>query len=642
VYRLLISFYLLFAVLKITGMNKKQNLYLLACLGLAQFSVYNTAQAQDAKSLDEVVIMATKNDQKQNQTGKVVNIITSEQLQRSAGKTLPELLSEQAGVIVGAATSNQGLNKGLFIRGAGSAYAVVLIDGIPVANPSGAGSAFDLRMFGIDQIDHIEIIKGGQSTIYGSDAVAGVINIVTKKGTADVSSVFGNATAGSYDSYKGTIGINSNVSGFSYNIGYTQAKTAGISEAADSVGTGQPFEKDGNRTAALNANFSLQASKALSISPFFRYFYGRYDFDGGSFLDNPDNRYKTKHYNAGLNTKYEFSSGKINLNYSYETTGNDTKNQYGVSQSQGIMNLLDLYYSQHINSNLTLLVGLDNRLTKLSGSYRAEANLFSTYASLFLHDLKGFNLEAGGRFNNHEEYGNNYTYSITPSVELTRYLKVFGTVSTNFKAPTLDMLFGLYGANLDLKPEHSQNYEAGFQLKTEDNSLSLRLSTFHRDLTDAIVYGNRGYINQLSQTAKGLELEPRVKYKQFTATGFYAYVEGTEFNFVNNQIENTLFRRPKHTFGFNMGVQATNHLFVSANFKHLGKRTDGDFDFNNPHIVTMPAFNLVDFYGEYKLSKSQLRLFVDLKNVFDEQYTEYYGYNSMGFNMNAGIAFNFR
>jgi vitamin B12 transporter len=623
-------------------MNKKQKIYAIAGLGLAQLMLLAPAFAQDGKSLDEVVILATKNDQKQNQTGKVVNIISREQLERSAGKTLPELLSEQAGIIVGGATSNQGLNKGLFIRGAGSAYAVVLIDGIPVANPSGAGSAFDLRMFGIDQIDHIEIIKGGQSTIYGSDAVAGVINIITKKGSTDVSSVFGNATAGSYDTYKGTIGINSNVSGFSYNIGYTQAKTAGISEAADSIGNGAPFEKDGNRTAALNANFSLQATNALSISPFFRYFYGRYDFDGGSFIDNPDNRYKTKHYNAGLNTQYKFETGKINLNYSYETTWNDTKNQYGVSQSEGKMNLIDLYYSQQLGDHLTLLVGLDNRLTKLEGSYRAEANLFSTYASVFLHDLKGFNLEVGGRYNNHDEYGDNYTYSVTPSFDLAKFIKVFGTVSTNFKAPTLDMLFGLYGANLNLKPESSQNYEAGFALKTNDNNLSLRLSAFHRDLTDAIVYGNAGYINQLSQKAKGFELEPRVKYKQFTATGFYAYVEGSEFNFVNNQTENTLFRRPKHTVGINLGLQATKNLFVSTNFKHLGKRTDGDFDFNNPHVVTMPAFSLVDIYGEYKVYKSQLRLFVDLKNIFDAQYNEYYGYNAMGFNMNAGLAFNFR
>jgi vitamin B12 transporter len=623
-------------------MNKKQKLYVMAGFTLVQFLISKPAFAQDEKQLDEVVIQATKNDQKQSQTGKVVTIIGREQLDRSAGKNLPELLSEQAGIIVGGATSNQGLNKGLFIRGAGSAYAVVLIDGIPAVNPSGAGSAFDLRMFGIDQIDHIEIIKGGQSTIYGSDAVAGVINIITKKGQQDVSSVFGNGTIGSYDSYKGTIGINSNVSGFSYNIGYTQAKTGGISEAADSVGTGNDFEKDGNRTAALNANFSLQASKQLTISPFFRYFYGRYDFDGGAFVDNPDNNYKTKHVNAGLNSRYEFGTAKINLNYSYETTWNDTQNQYGVSQSQGKMNLLDLYYNQQLGTYVTLLAGIDNRITSLQGSYRAENNLFSTYASVLLHNLKWFNLEVGGRYNHHDVYGDNFTYSITPSVDLNKAIKLFGTVSTNFKAPTLDMLFGLYGANLNLKPEHSQSYEAGINLKSDDNKLSLRISAFHRDLTDAIVYGNQGYVNQISQTAKGVEVEPRFRYKSFIATGFYAYVEGSEFNFVNNQVENSLFRRPKHSVGFNLGLQATDRLFVSTNYKYLGKRTDGDFDFNNPHVVIMPAFNLIDLYAEYKVPKAQVKLFVDLKNLVDEKYTEYYGYQSMGFNMNAGLSFNFR
>jgi len=623
-------------------MNKKQKLYVLAGYALVQFLIASPVFAQDSRQLEEVVIQATKNDQKQGQTGKVVTIIGKEQLERSAGKNLPELLSEQAGIIVGGATSNQGLNKGLFIRGAGTAYAVVLIDGIPAVNPSGAGSAFDLRMFGIDQIDHIEIIKGGQSTIYGSDAIAGVINIITKKGKNDVSSVYGNGTIGSYDSYKGTIGINSNVSGFSYNIGYTQAKTAGISEAADSSATVGKFEKDGNRTAALNANFSLQASKQLSFSPFFRYFYGRYAFDGGAFVDNPDNNYKTKHVNAGLNTKYEFGTGKINLNYSYETTWNDTQNQYGVSQSQGKMNLLDLYYNQSLGDHITLLAGIDNRRTSLNGSYRAENNLFSTYASVFLHDLNAFNLEVGGRYNHHDLYGDNITYSVTPSFDLNKSVKFFGTISTNFKAPTLDMLFGLYGANLELKPENSQNYEAGVNLKTADNNLSLRISAFHRDLKDAIVYGNVGYVNQVSQTAKGFELEPRFKYNDFTVTGFYAYVEGTEFNFVNNAVENSLFRRPKHSIGVNLGLKATADLFVSANYKYLGKRTDGDFDFVNPHVVSMPAFNLVDLYTEYKLPKTQVKIFIDLKNIFDEKYNEYYGYQSMGFNMNAGVSFNFR
>lgn len=623
-------------------MNNKNKFLIAAGVGIAQFVGINVSVAQDAKQLDEVVIMATKNDQKQSQTGKVVTVITRDQLDRSSGKTLPELLSEQAGVVVGGATSNQGLNKGLFIRGAGSAYAVVLIDGILVGNPSGAGSSFDLRMFGIDQIDHIEILKGGQSTIYGSDAVGGVINIITKKGTAGVNSVFGSATAGSYNTYKGTIGINSQVDNFSYNIGYTQGKTEGISEAATPAGSTSVFDKDGNKTAAVNANFSLQASKKFSISPFLRYFYGHYEFDGNAFEDNSTNNYKLKHFNGGFNTRYEVDGGKINLNYSYENTYNDSQNQYGENLSQGRMNVIDLFYSQNLNSKFNLLVGVDNRVTSLQGSYDATTNLFSTYTSLFLHDAGIFNLEVGGRYNKHKQYGENFTYSVTPSLNVLKGLKLFGTVSTNFKAPTLDMLFGLYGANLDLQPEKSKNYEAGLNLSLAEEKFVVRLAGFKRDLRDAIVYGNNGYINQVSQHAKGFELEPSVRLNKIAVKGFYSYVTGTEFNFVNNATENTLFRRPKHSIGLNAGLQATKNLFVSSNFKYLGKRSDGDFDFNNPHVVTLPAYKLVDVYAEYAFAERRLKVFADLKNIFNEHYTEYYGYNSMGFNLNAGLSFNFR
>jgi vitamin B12 transporter len=623
-------------------MNKKNKILIAAAIGFAQVLSINASFGQQAKELDEVVIMATKNDQKQSQTGKVVTLITREQLDRSSGKTLPELLSEQAGVIVGGATSNQGLNKGLFIRGSGSGYAVILIDGIVVGNPSGVGSSFDLRMFGIDQIDHIEIIKGGQSTIYGSDAVAGVINIITKKGAQGVNSVFGSASAGSYNTYKGTIGINSHVDKFSYNIGYTQGKTEGISEAANPPGNSAVFDKDGNKTAAVNANFSLQASKNLSISPYLRYFYGHYDYDANAYEDNASNNYKMKHFNGGFNTRYEFTGGKINLNYSYENTFNDSQNQYGTTLSQGKMNIFDLFYNQNLTSKLNLLVGADNRATSLQGSYMATTNLFSTYTSLFLHDAGIFNLEVGGRYNKHKQYGENYTYSITPSINVLKGLKLFGTVSTNFKAPTLDMLFGLYGANLNLRPEKSKNYEAGFNLNLDDEKFSLRLAGFKRDLTNAIVYGNVGYVNQLSQHAKGFELEPSVKINKLNIKGFYSYVTGTEFNFVNNAMENTLFRRPKHTIGINAGIQATKNLFVSSNFKYLGKRSDGDFDFTNPQVVTLPAFKLVDVYAEYAFAGRSLRVFADLKNILNEKYTEYYGYNSMGFNVNAGVNFNFR
>ncbi|UKT65535.1 TonB-dependent receptor plug domain-containing protein [Pedobacter mucosus] len=620
-------------------MNKK-TILVAAGLGLAQLIVSQLANAQDSLQLKDVVISATKNDQKQSQTGKVVTIITSETLERSHGKSLPDLISEQAGIIVAGASSNPGLNKSVFFRGAGSAYAVVLIDGIVQNDPSGNGGAFDLRLFSIDQIDHIEILRGGQSTIYGSDAVAGVINIVTKKGGAKGNTIYGVASAGSYETYKGTIGLNGAVEGFTYNINYTHMKTDGISEAANPVGNTNVFDKDGFKTDGVNANFGIKLDKHFSINPFIRYYRGNYSFDGGAFLD-ANNYSILKNLAAGTNAKYEFATGKVTLNYSYESTINDAHSQY-PSVSQGKISLIDLFYNQKLGNKLDLLVGIDNRLMKLSsGVNKPEASIFAAYGSLFLHDLSVFNLEVGGRYNKHEQYGENFTYSITPSINIIKEVKLFGTVSTAFKVPTLNMLFGQFGANLDLEPEKSQNYEAGVNFSFADDKFSLRIAGFKRDLKDAIIYAfPAGYVNQVSQKTKGFEVEPAVKLGIFTVNGYYAYVEGNEFNFVDNAIADYLFRRPKHTFGLNAGVQATNNLFVSANYRYFGKRTDGNFATYT--VDNLPAYKLLNAYAEYALAKKRVKIFFDAKNILNEKYNEIIGYNSLGFNFNAGVSFNIR
>ncbi len=623
-------------------MNFKNKILFSSLLLSSPFILVNTVNAQEDQNLDEVVISTSKNDQKQRQTGKVVTIIGPEVLERSHGKNLTDLLNEQAGIVVSGASGNMGLNKSVFIRGASGAYAMVLVDGILVSSPVGNGSAFDLRMYSIDQIDHIEIIKGGQSTIYGSDAISGVINIITKKGAKGGNSVYGVASMGSYDTYKGTIGISSHVDKFSYNIAYTQVKTDGISEAAAPVNSTEVFEKDGHHTGAVNATFSLQADEHLSINPFLRYFYGHYQFDANAFEDHLDNNYKLKYFNGGFNSKYEFGSGKLTFNYSYENALTDSKSQFGNSISEGKMQLLDLFYNQNIGEHVNMLLGVDNRSSsfRLNSGLSPHTNLFAIYGSVFLHDLSIFNLEVGGRYNKHEEYGENYTFNITPSIALNKHIKLYGTVSTAFKAPTLDNLFGEFGANLQLKPEHSKNYEAGVDFKFANDRYTLRLAGFKRDLTDAIVYGNTSYINLADQKVKGFEVEPGIKVGKFQAKGYYAFVDGTEFNYITNEVSDFLVRKAKHVYGLNAGLQLSKTLYVSSTFKYTGKRKDGDFVTYT--FVDLPAYKLLDFYAEYSLIGQRLKLFADLKNVFNEKYTEFYGYSSMGFNMNAGISFNIR
>src|SRR5690606_13887949 len=162
---------------------------------------------------------------------------------------------------------------------------------------------------------------------------------------------------------------------------------------------------------------------------------------------------------------YQLNNGKFTLNYSYQTTAKNYNDAF-PRRLKGDISMIDFFYNQNLGNKLNLLVGIDNRATNVTyydatGITKPSINLFSAYTSILLHDLSIFNLEVGGRYNKHNKYGENYTYSITPSLLLNKQVKLFGTVSSAFRAPALDMLFGAWGANINLKPEKSEQLETG-------------------------------------------------------------------------------------------------------------------------------------------------------------------------------------
>ena len=129
--------------------------------------------------LDEVVVTANKIPQKQSTTGKVISVISREQIERSSGRTVPQLLNEEAGITISGALSNIGTNQTVFMRGASSGRTLILVDGIPVNDPTSITNDFDINIFSLNDVERIEIARGAQSTLYGSDAIAGVVNIIT-------------------------------------------------------------------------------------------------------------------------------------------------------------------------------------------------------------------------------------------------------------------------------------------------------------------------------------------------------------------------------------------------------------------------------------------------------------------------------
>ena len=637
-------------------MKKEKKVWAIASIVLWWLASNQILAQQDSirsSALDDVVITATKFPKNVNETAKVLTVIDEEQLARSSGKDVSQLLNEQVGLVINGANSNPGKDKGVFLRGAGTGYTLILLDGIPVNDPSGIGGAFDLRLLPVDQVERIEILKGSQSTLYGNDAVAGVINIITKKkndkpvvGTAGIS-------YGSYNTFKGNAGLSGSTQKFDYNIGYTRYNTDGISEAKDLSGTGN-FDNDGYSQDALQANVNLKVSDALSIKPYFRYnnFEGKYD--AGAFTDSKKDFYTSNLTNTGLSAQYNFSKGKVNLLYGYDKTDRKFDSDFGPLNYQGRFHHSEAFLKYDLSGSVQLITGLSYQNIHMLDTTATEKNptmtLISPYASFFIKNGKGLSLEIGGRVNSHSKFGTNSTYSVNPAYLVNKQFKLFANISTGFKTPTLGQLFGQYGPNPDLKPEKSQHVEAGAQFFHRNGNFDVRVSAFQRDLTDVIFFSFNSttfeskYINLNTQRDHGLEVELTEKVSpRLSLQAFYAYVDGqvTDKSGTKDTTYHNLYRRPKHSLGLTLSYVVTSKFLVQVNLKTFSNRSDLYFNSSTfaSEIVNLDAYALLNLYLEYKLFNEKVKVFVDAKNLLNQDYMEVYGYNTLKMNIMSGLNF---
>jgi vitamin B12 transporter len=600
------------------------------------------AQDTTLKTMNEVVITANKFLQKESGTGKVISLITKEQIMQSGGKDLAQILNEQTGVIINGATSNTGTYKSLYMLGATSAYTLILLDGVPLNDPTGVGGTFDIRLLSLDNVERIEILKGSQSTLYGSNAVAGVINIISKKPVSPKPEFNGLLTYGSYNSFKGNANLSQKIKWLEYNINYVYDRTDGISEAKDTTGHAN-FDKDGFKENVLQAIVGINATDKLKLSPYYRYteFKGGYDAD--AFIDAP-NHYTASLVNTGLTGHYIYKTGTIHFNYGYDFTKRDYLSQFGDFSTKGKFNQAEAYVDQNFNNYVQLVAGLNYQSYKIDAPDTTNS-IISPYADLFLKTNKGLNVEIGGRFNHHNQYGNNFTYSFNPSYLINDQLKLFVNITSGFRAPSITELFGPYGSNPDLKPETSYTQEAGLQSALFNKKLEFTVNGFNRVVNNVIIYANNGYENRDKQHDYGAELEAAYSInKQITIKVNYAYVDGkiTQKLSGKDTTYNNLIRRPKNNEHIYISYQISKDFLISTSLQITGKRTDTYFDpvtFNSSQ-VELKAYALWNIYAQYDFLDRRFNVFVDAKNLTNNKsYYEIYGYSVQGLNVTGGIRF---
>ena len=272
--------------------------------------------SKNTSTLDDVIVTANKIEQKQNTTGKVVTVITASQLNAHAGQSVAQVLSEQAGLYLPGAMSNVGTVPSIYMRGASSGRTLILVDGAPVGDPSMISNEFDLNLVPLTQIERIEILKGSQSTMYGSDAIGGVINIITKKKAGNF--LTGGASTGTYGTKTNQLSLNGSLAKINYTAGFENQKADGFSSAIDKNNTGN-FDKDAYKNKSwytklnytINNHWSLQASTRKTAY--------KASIDYGAFKDDKDEYFNNATTLSGMQLKYKKDKSIFQVQYQYTT-----------------------------------------------------------------------------------------------------------------------------------------------------------------------------------------------------------------------------------------------------------------------------------------------------------------------------------
>ncbi|WP_396158699.1 TonB-dependent receptor plug domain-containing protein [Flavobacterium sp.] len=645
----------------------KKTVKALAVLALLNTCAY--AQEQDStkvNSLQEVVISDTKFAQRKEKSGKVIEVITALDVAKKAGQSLATVLSQVTGVEINGNQSANGKNLGYYIRGGKNRQILILIDGIPVTDASGISIEYDLRLLPVEQVERIEIMKGAASTLYGTGAATGVINITLKK--AAKKEIQGNAylnigsnnTANNHH-YNGQdfnqgLSVGGEFKKVNYFAGFNSTESKGMSQIAEPNSTSN-YENDSFSRQNLLTKLGFKVTNNLSLD-----FFGNYDkikndydgtFDNTDFNDTDTNITTSEQLRFGFSPKYKYRKGEFVLNSGFTKITRDYNElntfsntvDYSVYDSRSVV--IDGFNKYNVSKEFLVILGTNYQYNDMNSNTpfssieneNTTINIIDGYTTLVYNSDYGLNVNAGARLNNHSAYGNNFVYNFNPSFNFkTSFpLKVLASYSTAFVTPSLYQLYSEFG-NSDLTPEKNVTIEAGFETELINKKVKLNAVAFYRDQTNAIdfyfdpVTFDAFYINVNGETkAKGVETSLNIALtSKLQLNGNYTFT----------QVDKALDRLiPKHKANASIGFQPTTRTFLSLDYQYFNARNDAFFDGTTFGVVTtkLDSYQLVNASIKYELIKGRMTIFGAATNILNEEFVENIGYSTRGRNFRIGL-----
>lgn len=595
---------------------------------------------------DEIIVTATRSDQLLSDSGKSITVIGVTQIEQRQTISVAALLRTTPGITI-SSNGGRGTFTSIFIRGAQSEQTVALIDGVKLNDPSSPAGGFNFADLLTDNLERIEILRGPQSVLWGSQAIGGVINLITRQPTEELSV----RASGEYGSRKegrlvGSVSGTTGPVAFSAGGGYLT--TDGISVASEARGA---TERDGYHLFGATAKAEVTISEAVSLDLRGFYTKSRADLDGFSFsppfLATDDPRYQRQEQvvgYAGLNAalfdgrlKNRFAANYALVDRAiYDPTLIPAKQSSGRGRNvryeyQGVADVTGwaraTFGAEHQKETY-------RTFDTFSGADGKSANIDSVYGDVHLKPLDGLSFGAGIRYDDHSEYGDSTTksadISYSPNQGVTRVKASYGE---GFKAPSLYQLYGPFG-DRNLVPERAKGFDLGIVQKLLGDRVELSATWFARRVRNQIDFdlGTSTYGNIAAVRARGFELQAVLRpIEGLMVDANYTHVKSVNRNRADPNFGNDLQRRPRDSFNVTADYVWASGLSTGLTVTRTSHSFDDQGNFNR-----LGGFTLVDLRAAYPVT-ANVEVYGRVENLFDEKYETARGYGQQRRSFHGGL-----
>jgi len=611
--------------------------------------------------LEDIVITANKTPTPYVQVGSSITIISQDEILASNKTNVLDLLRSVPGLSI----SQQGGESKLaavYLRGANSDQTLVLIDGVKVNDPGSPKNAFDFSSLQTNNIDRIEILRGPQSTLYGSDALAGVISIFTKQGEGNPDLTI-SAETGSYNTYHGMIASKGALGNLNYSVNLSRKSSDGFSAISEIYGN---TEKDEYSINSISSILGYSFNENISMQLFYRFRESETGLD--QFDKNGDDpNYFFKEKNSLFRTSFNLSmyEGKWTQQFGISyyknfTTSSDLTDEIRTSTASNSINngtriKADWQNLLKFIEGHDITIGIETEEEKAGSEYYSESE-WGPFNSIFpeqsirttgayIQDQMNFYnklfVSAGIRYDNNEKFGDAVTYRIVPAYFISAInTKLKASFGNAFKSPSLFYLFDPSFGNPELEPEKSTGYDFGLEYFSPDGKLNASVTYFQNTYTNLFNFDqNFKAINIDKAETKGAEFLVELRPINLIFLSFnYTYTDAKDLSENSSEYNLKLLRRPEHKAGLAMRFNPEKSFNIMGEVQYVGSREDKDFSTFPASRITLSDYLILNLGVNFNFLNN-FTLYGKAENLLDRKYEEVLYYGTPGRAFYFGIKF---